>query len=104
MKSIRSSLYYYENVAHSQTDVERRVAIENSATKLKNIIAHIETELESKLQGTFRVNVSVNTISRDRDHNRTTQKGLIELVLDEGISTNEGCFPTHVITSRPVCD
>lgn len=46
MKSIRSSLYYYENVALSPTDVERRAAIESSAVKLKNIIAHIETELE----------------------------------------------------------
>ena len=46
MKSIRSSLYYYENVAHSPTDVERRAAIESSVVKLKNIIAHIEAELE----------------------------------------------------------
>lgn len=46
MKSIRSSLYYYENVALSPTDVERRTAIESSAIKLKNIIAHIEAELE----------------------------------------------------------
>ena len=46
MKSIRSSLYYYENVALSPTDVERRAAIESSAVKLKNIIAHIEAELE----------------------------------------------------------
>ena len=46
MKSIRSSLYYYENVAHSPTDVERRVAIEDTAAKLKKIIAHIEAEVE----------------------------------------------------------
>ena len=46
MKSIRSSLYYYENVAHSPTDAERRETIENSAVKLKNVIAHIEAELE----------------------------------------------------------
>lgn len=48
MKSVRSSLYYYESVAHSPTDVERRAAIESSAVKLKNIIGHIETELEGK--------------------------------------------------------
>lgn len=46
MKSIRSSLYYYESVAHSPTDAERRAVIESSAEKLKNIIAHIEAELE----------------------------------------------------------
>jgi hypothetical protein len=49
MKSLRSSLYYYESVANSQTDVERRATIESSAVKLKNIITHIETELEGKL-------------------------------------------------------
>lgn len=48
MKSIRSSLYYYENVAHSPADVERRAAIESSAVKLKNIVAHIEAELEGE--------------------------------------------------------
>ena len=48
VRSIRSSLYYYENVAHSPTDVERRAAIENSTVKLKDIIAHIETELEGR--------------------------------------------------------
>ena len=46
MKSIRSSLYYYENVAHSPTDIERQAAIESSVVKLKNIITHIEAELE----------------------------------------------------------
>ena len=50
VRSIRSSLYYYESVAHSPTDVERRAIIENSAVKLKDIIVHIETELEGKLQ------------------------------------------------------
>jgi hypothetical protein len=53
MKSIRSSLCYYESVAHSSTDLERRAAIESSAVKLKNIVTHIETELEGKLQRTF---------------------------------------------------
>ena len=53
VRSIRSSLYYYESVAHSPTDVERRAAIENSAVKLKDIIMHIETELEGKLQRAF---------------------------------------------------
>ena len=52
MKSIRSSLYYYENVARSPTDVERRAAIESSAVKIKNIITHIEAELEGN-QRTF---------------------------------------------------
>jgi len=47
MKSIKSSLYYYENVAHSPTGVERQEGIESSATKLKNIIAHIDVELEA---------------------------------------------------------
>lgn len=46
MKSIRSSLYYYENVANSPTELERQTAIEISAAKLKDIIAHIEAELE----------------------------------------------------------
>jgi len=46
MKSIRSSLYYYENVARSPTDVERLATIESSAVKIKNIITHIEAELE----------------------------------------------------------
>lgn len=46
MKSIRSSLYYYENVASSSTDVERKAAIGNSAAKLENIITRIEGELE----------------------------------------------------------
>lgn len=55
MKSIRSSLYYYENVAQSLTNVERQGVIENSAAKLKNIIGHIEAELEST-QKTHRVN------------------------------------------------
>ena len=53
MKSLRSSLYYYESVANSPTDVERRATIESSAVKLKNIITHIETELEGKLQMTL---------------------------------------------------
>lgn len=53
MKSLRSSLYYYESVANSPTDVERRATIESSAVKLKNIITHIETELEGKLQITL---------------------------------------------------
>jgi hypothetical protein len=52
MKSIRSSLYYYENVAHSPTDAERRTAIESSVVKLKDIIAHIEAELEGN-RGSF---------------------------------------------------
>jgi hypothetical protein len=46
MKSIRSSQYYYQNVARSPKDAERRAAIEDFAVKLKNIIAHIEAELE----------------------------------------------------------
>lgn len=47
MKSIRSSLYYYESVANSSTDVERKAEIGDSAAKLKTIITHIEGELEA---------------------------------------------------------
>jgi hypothetical protein len=50
MKSLRSSLYYYENVAQSPLDAERQATIESCAAKLKNIIAHIENELEGELQ------------------------------------------------------
>jgi hypothetical protein len=88
MKSIRSSLYYYENVAHSATDVERQVVIENSAAKLKNIIAHIEAELESKSQSASRVNLFVEAISSDRDYNRTTEKRLVKPVLYGRIPAN----------------
>ena len=69
MKSVRSSLYYYENVAHSSTEVERQVAIENSAVKLKNVIAHIETELEGESRWPYRVSESAETISSNRDYN-----------------------------------
>jgi hypothetical protein len=67
MKSIRSSLYYYENVAHSPTDLERRTAIENSAAKLKDIVAHIEAELEGT-QRTSQVNRFAETLFSDCDY------------------------------------
>ena len=53
MQSIRSSLYYYESVARSPADVERQAAIESCAVKLKDIIGHLEAELEGKLRRVF---------------------------------------------------
>lgn len=69
MKSIRSSLYYYENVASSPTDAERQVSIENSAAKLKNIIACIEGELQGT-QKTSGADRSSETIFSDCDDDR----------------------------------
>ena len=66
MKSIRSSLYYYENVAVSPTEVERQTDIENSVAKLKDIIAHIEAELEG-LQKSPRVGGVTETVFSDCD-------------------------------------
>lgn len=71
MKSIRSSLYFYENVAHSPTDIERRTVIENSAAKLKDIIAHIEAELEGTQRSPL-VNWPAETISSHCNYDRAT--------------------------------
>ena len=95
-------MYYYESVAHSPKDVERRTAIESSATKLKNVIAHIEAELEGK-QGHSWVKGSAETTSSDRDHNRATQKRLFELILNEGVSTDEGHISTFSMARWPIC-
>ena len=50
MKSVLSSLQDYENVARSPTDVERQAAIESSATKLRNVITHIDVEWNGGLR------------------------------------------------------
>ena len=71
MKSIKSSLFYYEDVAHSPKDSERQGVIENSAAKLKDIIAHIETELEGTRR-TSRANKSAETVSSYFYYDRAT--------------------------------
>ena len=67
MKSIRSSLYYYESVANSSTEVERKAAIGDSAAKLKTIITHIESELEGALRTVPWIDGFVEIISSDND-------------------------------------
>ena len=97
MKSTLSSLHYYENVARSPTDIERRAAIESSAAKLKNVIAHIDAEWNGELRNGSRGSRPTKWISSDWYHGRAVQSGVTELALVEASPAKQGNVPLRAV-------
>lgn len=48
MANLRASIYYYENVADADEDLERKANIDAMAKKLKDIVVKIENEIASE--------------------------------------------------------
>lgn len=58
LKDLRSSIYYYENVADAKGDHQRAGIIRTTADKLKSVLSQVEKEIEgsvhvSPLNGRF---------------------------------------------------
>jgi hypothetical protein len=53
IRDLRSSVYYYENVAEADGDSVRKATIEKVATELKQILMKVEQEIEGMLRHRF---------------------------------------------------
>lgn len=49
IKDLEDTLYYYENVAQAEDNLERTELLKKTKTKLRDVIANISRKIEGKL-------------------------------------------------------
>jgi len=55
LKDLRSSVYYYENVADAKGDHHRADIMQTTAAKLKSVLAQIENEIKGSVYTVYLV-------------------------------------------------
>ena len=92
-KSILPSLHHLEKVEDPSTDVERHSAIDRSAAKFEDAIAHTKAERKCRSQRKFQVRRSAEANSSNWDCNGATQRGVAEFGLGEAGPGKRGAVP-----------